>query len=161
MNLPLSALLLAGSRSRSSSSAFVVKPHSRLASLSSPLLPVLKEPSSANNNEDSVTREANVKPSRRTVPTTIDPFNPDFEQISSVPVHEAFPSSTKEYTTIVHEPTGHVLEVPFVVFIWKIRNNHFWICTIPVVLQCSIPKRAHLKFVRNGLPSDWEKVIPA
>ena len=59
-----------------------------------------------------VTREANVKGTRRTKPT-VDPFNPDFAAIQSIPYHEAFPSSTKEFTTVVHEPTGHTLKVPF------------------------------------------------
>ena len=44
---------------------------------------------------------------------TKDPLNPDFERIEAVPYSEAFPKSTKEYQTIVHEPTGHVLNVPF------------------------------------------------
>jgi len=61
---------------------------------------------------DLVTREANTKPTRRSKPT-IDPYNPDFESIPSVPYDEAFPSSTKEHRAVVHEPTGHVLNVPF------------------------------------------------
>lgn len=61
---------------------------------------------------DLVTREANVKPTRRTKPT-VDPYNPDFASIPSVPYDEAFPKSTKEYKVVVHEPTGHVLNVPF------------------------------------------------
>jgi len=60
--------------------------------------------------EDLVTREANVKPTRRTK-ATVDPFNPNFESIRAVPYHEAFPQSTKEHVTVIHEPTGHVLEV--------------------------------------------------
>jgi len=59
-----------------------------------------------------VTREANIKPTRRTKPT-LDPFNPDFDSIPSVPYDEAFPKSTKEYKIVTHEPTGHVLKVPF------------------------------------------------
>lgn len=59
---------------------------------------------------DLVTREANIKPTRRTKPT-VDPFNPDFESIPSVPYDQAFPSSTKEYKVVTHEPTGHVLKV--------------------------------------------------
>ena len=55
--------------------------------------------------ENLVTREANVKPTRRTKPTH-DPYNPRFEDIASVPYHEAFPSSTKEYKVVTHEPTG-------------------------------------------------------
>jgi len=58
-----------------------------------------------------VTREANIKATRRTKPT-VDPFHPQFDQIQSIPYHEAFPSSTKEFKTVVHEPTGHVLKVP-------------------------------------------------
>ena len=57
-----------------------------------------------------VTREANIKPTRRTKPT-LDPFNPDFDSIPSVPYDEAFPKSTKEYKVVTHEPTGHVLKV--------------------------------------------------
>jgi phosphomethylpyrimidine synthase len=59
-----------------------------------------------------VSREANIKPTRRTKPT-IDPYNPDFGSIESVPYNDAFPSSTKECHQVVHEPTGHVLNVPF------------------------------------------------
>ena len=57
-----------------------------------------------------VTREANVKPTRRTKPT-LDPFNPDFESIPGIPYDEAFPGSTKEYKVVSHEATGHVLKV--------------------------------------------------
>jgi phosphomethylpyrimidine synthase len=59
-----------------------------------------------------VTREANIKPTKRTNPT-VDQFNPDFERIQSVPYNDAFPRSTKEYSTVIHEPTGHELRVPF------------------------------------------------
>lgn len=62
--------------------------------------------------EGLVTKEANVKPTKRTKPT-LDPFNPDFEAIDSVPYNDAFPNSTKEYKTVVHEPTGHKLNIPF------------------------------------------------
>ena len=62
--------------------------------------------------DELVTKEANIKGTRRTKPT-IDPLNPQFEQIRSVPYDEAFPSSTKEYKTVTHEETGHVLNVPF------------------------------------------------
>jgi phosphomethylpyrimidine synthase len=58
-----------------------------------------------------VTTEANIKPTRRTKPT-LDPLNPDFDQIQSVPYDEAFPNSTKEYKTVTHE-NGHVLKIPF------------------------------------------------
>eukprot|EP00593_Proboscia_inermis_P005659 CAMPEP_0171322054 /NCGR_PEP_ID=MMETSP0816-20121228/114720_1 /TAXON_ID=420281 /ORGANISM="Proboscia inermis, Strain CCAP1064/1" /LENGTH=647 /DNA_ID=CAMNT_0011820439 /DNA_START=49 /DNA_END=1992 /DNA_ORIENTATION=- len=64
---------------------------------------------------DLVSRESNTNPSgsgRKRMPT-LDPFNPDFTQIQSVPYNEAFPSSTKEYTPVVHPETGHVLQVPF------------------------------------------------
>lgn len=59
-----------------------------------------------------VTKEANIKTNRRTNPTK-DPFNPNFEQIQSVAYDDAFPNSTKEYKTVVHEETGHELRVPF------------------------------------------------
>jgi len=48
----------------------------------------------------------------RTKPTK-DPYNPEFDRIRSVPYNEAFPSSTKEYKQVVHEATGHVLNIPF------------------------------------------------
>jgi len=63
-------------------------------------------------NEEMVTTEANIKPTRRTKPT-IDPFNPEFTQIQNVPYSDAFPNSTKEYKTVTHESTGHELRVPF------------------------------------------------
>lgn len=62
--------------------------------------------------EKLVTKEANIKPTYRSKPTK-DPFNPEFERIESVPYNEAFPKSTKEYKQVVHEPTGHVLNIPF------------------------------------------------
>jgi len=62
--------------------------------------------------EEMVTTEANVKTTRRTKPT-IDPLNPEFSRIQSVPYDAAFPSSTKEYTEVTHAATGHVLRVPF------------------------------------------------
>jgi phosphomethylpyrimidine synthase len=65
-----------------------------------------------NNTARLVTKEANIKATRRTKPT-IDPFNPDFDSINAVPYNDAFPGSTKEYQTVIHEPTGHVLKVPF------------------------------------------------
>jgi phosphomethylpyrimidine synthase len=43
----------------------------------------------------------------------VDAFNPEFERIQGVAYNTAFPSSTKEYHQITHEPTGHVLQVPF------------------------------------------------
>mmetsp|Transcript_1487 Transcript_1487/g.3132 ORF Transcript_1487/g.3132 Transcript_1487/m.3132 type:complete len:626 (-) Transcript_1487:349-2226(-) len=61
---------------------------------------------------DLITKESNIKPTKRTKPT-VDPFNPEFDRIQSVPYSDAFPNSTKEYTTVVHEPTGHELKVPF------------------------------------------------
>lgn len=68
---------------------------------------------SFNPLEGLVTKEANVKPTQRTKPT-LDPFNPDFESINkSVPYNDAFPNSTIEYKAVKHEPTGHVLQVPF------------------------------------------------
>ena len=62
--------------------------------------------------DDLVTKEANVKATIRTKPT-VDPFNPEFERIQSVPYNDAFPNSTKEYKTVTHEETGHTLQVPF------------------------------------------------
>jgi phosphomethylpyrimidine synthase len=59
-----------------------------------------------------VTKEANIKSTTRTKPT-LDPFNPEFNRIQSVPYNDAFPQSTKEYTSVTHEPTGHQLQVPF------------------------------------------------
>lgn len=59
-----------------------------------------------------VTKEANIKPTLRTKPT-VDPFNPEFSRIQSVPYNDAFPNSTKEYKMAVHEPTGHKLAIPF------------------------------------------------
>lgn len=82
---------------------------------------VVSEPDTANMTsiegsfnplEDLVTREANIKSTLRTKPT-LDPFNPDFESIKSVPYNDAFPQSTKEYKDVVHEPTGHKLRIPF------------------------------------------------
>jgi len=61
---------------------------------------------------DLISKEANIKTTRRTKPT-IDPFNPEFSQIQNVAYDEAFPNSTKEYKTVTHEPTGHVLKIPF------------------------------------------------
>jgi phosphomethylpyrimidine synthase len=59
------------------------------ASLTSPIaqssLRVLTDPTA-----DLVTKEANVKSVKRTKPT-VDPFNPEFERIRSVPYHDAFP----------------------------------------------------------------------
>jgi hypothetical protein len=59
-----------------------------------------------------VTKEANIKPTLRTKPT-VDPFNPEFSRIQSVPYNDAFPNSTKEYKMAVHEPSGHTLAIPF------------------------------------------------
>eukprot|EP00970_Alexandrium_tamarense_P000483 scaffold61_cov205-Alexandrium_tamarense.AAC.37 len=59
-----------------------------------------------------VTKEANIKSTTRTKPT-LDPFNPEFNRIQSVPYNDAFPQSTKEYTSVTHEPTRHQLQVPF------------------------------------------------
>ena len=71
---------------------------------------VLQEPETSVPNL--VTKEANIKETRRTKPT-IDPFNPDFESIQGVPYNTAFPSSTKEYKQVTHDSTGHVLSIPF------------------------------------------------
>jgi len=62
--------------------------------------------------ESLVTREANIKTTRRTKPT-LDPFSPDFASIAPVPYNDAFPQSTKEYKTVVHPETGHVLTIPY------------------------------------------------
>ena len=75
----------------------------------------LKDPIPQSNDDaisDLISRESNIKPVRRTKPT-LDPFNPDFEQIQSVPYDEAFPQSTKEYKSVAHEDSGHILNVPF------------------------------------------------
>ena len=71
-----------------------------------------KTPKAFNPLEDLVTTEANIKPTRRTKPT-LDPYNPEFESIQSIPYNDAFPSSTKEYKEVVHEETGHSLKIPF------------------------------------------------
>jgi len=97
----LSALFALRSSAFVSTNSFVKTKH-YCSSLS-----VLAEP-----GRNLVTKEANIKPTRRTVPT-LDPFNPDFERIESVPYDEAFPKSTKEYKQVVHEATGHVLKIPF------------------------------------------------
>jgi phosphomethylpyrimidine synthase len=65
----------------------------------------------ATTEPDLVSREANIKETRRTKPT-IDPFNPDFDRIQSIPYNTAFPASTKEYKEVVHEASGHVLRIP-------------------------------------------------
>jgi phosphomethylpyrimidine synthase len=96
-------------------SAFVVRATRTTKVLLSPPIAVVSDPattSSATDPQEWVTKEANIKPTRRTVPT-IDPFNPDFERIEPVPYDAAFPRSTKEYQTILHESTGHILQVPF------------------------------------------------
>ena len=64
-------------------------------------------------SEDLVTTEANINPSGTRTKPTLDPFNPEFDRIQSVPYSDAFPNSTKEYKTITHEETGHTLKVPF------------------------------------------------
>lgn len=90
-------------------SAFV--PTSSVARPSS--LKVVSEPEgTVNPLEGLVTKEANIKPTMRTKPT-VDPFNPEFERIESVPYSDAFPNSTKEHKTVIHEETGHELQVPF------------------------------------------------
>lgn len=74
-------------------------------------LGVATEPTKTDISE-LVTKEANIKTTRRTNPTK-DPLNPEFENIKPVMYSDAFPQSTKEYKTVTHEPTGHVLKVPF------------------------------------------------
>jgi len=71
--------------------------------------PVAVEPMRA---EELVTKEANIKGTKRTRPTK-NPMNPEFDQIRPVMYDEAFPNSTKEYKTVTHEETGHVINVPF------------------------------------------------
>lgn len=73
-------------------------------------LSVIADPT--DSNAGLVSREANIKPTRRTKPT-LDPYNPDFESIPSIPYNDAFPQSSKEHHQVVHEPTGHLLQVPF------------------------------------------------
>ena len=72
---------------------------------------VATDPVKLQADSDLVTKEANIKPTRRTKPT-VDPFNPDFASIQSVAYDEAFPRSTKEYKIVQHE-NGHTLKVPF------------------------------------------------
>jgi len=89
----------------SSSAAFAFAPSTRSSSsalrVANPI-----------NVDELVTKEANIKSTSRTKPT-LDPFNPEFERIQSVPYNDAFPNSTKEYKTVTHEETGHTLMVPF------------------------------------------------
>ena len=66
-----------------------------------------------NDIEELVTREANIKTGNRRTKPTVDPYNPEFSRIKSVPYSDAFPNSTKEYKVVKHEPTGHELRVPF------------------------------------------------
>ena len=88
-------------------SAFVV-PQGRTSGVTP--LAVLKDPAASDHL---VSKEANIKSTGRRTQPTVDPFNPEFERIASVPYNTAFPSSTKEYKTVKHEPTGHTLQVPF------------------------------------------------
>jgi phosphomethylpyrimidine synthase len=88
------------------STAFVVPSRLDLVASRLTALNVLSEP------PDLVSREANIKTTRRTKPT-VDPFNPDFARIQGVPYNTAFPGSTKEYKEVLHESSGHVLRVPF------------------------------------------------
>jgi phosphomethylpyrimidine synthase len=62
-------------------------------------------------SDELVTKEANTKKTRRTKPTK-NPLSPEFDQIRSVRYDEAFPNSTKEHKTVVHD-NGHVLKIPF------------------------------------------------
>jgi phosphomethylpyrimidine synthase len=89
---------VAFSLSLSTTNAFV--PTTATWSRARASLSVLKEPA------------ADMVSTGRTKPTK-DPFNPDFDKIQAVPYNTAFPSSTKEMKSSVHEPTGHVLHVPF------------------------------------------------
>ncbi|GKY94515.1 hypothetical protein MPSEU_000417400 [Mayamaea pseudoterrestris] len=85
-------------------------PAARRHAFSSSARHVLQEPDVSTPNL--VTKEANIKETRRTKPT-LDPFNPEFERIQGIPYNTAFPSSTKELIQVTHEATGHVLNVPF------------------------------------------------
>ncbi|KAL3765315.1 hypothetical protein ACHAWO_010004 [Cyclotella atomus] len=84
--------------------AFTPSPWTAISRTASPRH-VLSDPT-----QDLVTKEANIKSVKRTKPT-VDPFNPEFERIRSVPYNDAFPESTKEYKTIQHN--SHILQVPF------------------------------------------------
>ena len=101
------SLAVAGALCAPASLAFIVAPSPYLPSSSSSALRVATP-----INEALVTKEANVKPTLRTKPT-LDPFNPEFSRIESVPYNDAFPNSTREHKIAIHEPTGHVLRVPF------------------------------------------------
>ncbi|KAL7473118.1 hypothetical protein ACHAXS_013513 [Conticribra weissflogii] len=83
-----------------------------LSVLSNPVESSTNSTAAATPLGDLVTKEANVKSPFRTKPT-VDPFNPQFDLIRSVPYNDAFPQSTKEYRQVVHSPTGHVLQIPF------------------------------------------------
>mmetsp|Transcript_26710 Transcript_26710/g.53298 ORF Transcript_26710/g.53298 Transcript_26710/m.53298 type:complete len:639 (+) Transcript_26710:291-2207(+) len=94
---------------------FATRHHRSLSPLS-----VLSNPVESSSNStaaavplsDLVTKEANIKSPLRTKPT-LDPFNPQFDLIQSVPYNDAFPQSTKEYRQVLHSPTKHVLQIPF------------------------------------------------
>ena len=106
--------MLVAASATSSGTAFTL-PQTSWAQRLTTTLHVVSEPTAGLANATDVlgvTKEANVKKNRRTQPTK-DPFNPEFERIQSVPYNEAFPRSTKEYNQVVHEPTGHVLQIPF------------------------------------------------
>ncbi|XP_074328568.1 phosphomethylpyrimidine synthase, chloroplastic-like [Apium graveolens] len=55
----------------------------------------------------STNKEKTTKPRKHTV----DPAAPDFLPLPSF--NQCFPRSTKEYTEVTHEESGHVLKVPF------------------------------------------------
>lgn len=71
----------------------------RFSLFSSPRATLTFEPPSTNNKEK-------TKPKH-----TVDPNAPDFLPLPSF--EQCFPRSSKEYSEVVHEETGHVLKVPF------------------------------------------------
>jgi len=119
-SISMSAALMA-----SSSYGFAPRPFVSMRPSASSVsqLSVMTEPSAAGSNSTAtaapavasdawISREANIKAPHRTKPTK-DPYNPEFELIESVGYNDAFPKSTKEYKTVVHEETGHELHIPF------------------------------------------------
>ncbi|KAL7476728.1 hypothetical protein ACHAW6_002572 [Cyclotella cf. meneghiniana] len=94
---------------------------------------------------DLVTKEANVKSVKRTKPT-VDPFNPEFERIRSVPYNDAFPNSTKEYKTVQHN--SHTLQIPF-------RRVHLSDSTHLDLYDTSGPRDCDPKLGLPKIRSEW------
>ncbi|KAL3802626.1 hypothetical protein HJC23_011950 [Cyclotella cryptica] len=94
---------------------------------------------------DLVTKEANVKSVKRTKPT-VDPFNPEFDRIRSVPYNDAFPNSTKEYKTILHN--SHTLRIPF-------RRVHLSDSTHLDLYDTSGPRDCDPKLGLPKIRADW------